>query len=517
VDTSACGGGSREAGEGAVALSILTIDLGTTVCKMQTYDEEGLQTWSYSEEIETLHPRPGWSEQDPESWWPVVKRGFASLRGSTSAPPMIGGIGICSHRESILGIDDHGRVVIPSILWADRRCEAEAREIGVHFGGELHRRTGMKADPYFSAPKLLWAIRHRPGAMGKVRKILLPKDYLVYRLTGALSTDWSVASRTAMLDIRRGEWWGEMLDFIGLDEDLLCEPADPASPVGDVTLEVTRELGLGSRPVVVAGAGDRQCEALGSGVSVRRAMESTGSATNVSISTDRLPEILPGDLLCSCHALGGQYLIEQGIGSTGLALRWFRDTFTPPGNSDGFGDDPYAYIDGCAASSPPGARGLIFLPFLSGAQATRWNPDARGAFCGLTLGHGYSDVARSILEGIAYEIRAAMEVLDRADMRPEEILALGGSARSETWNRIKASVVGRTYCRPRVTGAASLGAFMLAMKGMGQDIPRADALNPVEGRYDPGKEAADYRACYSRYQSLYEALVPVFSKVQTFT
>ncbi len=495
-------------------MSILTIDLGTTVCKMQTYDEEGRETWSYSEEIETRHPKSGWAEQDPESWWPIVKRGFASLRKSASVPPRMGGIGICSHRESILGIDDRGRVVIPSILWADRRCEAEAREIGAHFAGELHRRTGMKADPYFSAPKLLWAIRHRPGPMGKLRKILLPKDYLVYRLTGAMTTDWSIASRTAMLDICRREWWQEMLDFIGLDEDWLCTPVDSASPVGEVTLDTGRELGLGSRPVVVAGAGDRQCEALGSGVSAKRAMESTGSATNVSISTDCLPETLPGGLLCSYHALEGQYLIEQGIGSTGLALRWFRDTFTPPGNPGEFRDDAYAYIDKSAASSPPGAKGLIFLPFLSGAQATRWNPDVRGVFYGLTLGHGYSDVARSILEGIAYEIRASMEVLDRADMRPEEILALGGSARSEIWNGIKASVVGRTYCRPRVTGAASLGAFMLAMKGIGQDMPPADSLNPVEGKYDPGKEAADYRACYSRYQKLYEALVPVFSKAQ---
>ena len=487
-------------------MNIITIDLGTTVCKVRSYDVNGRVMREYSEEISTRHPQPDWAEQDPGGWWEVILRGFRQCAdGETAA------IGICSHRESILAVDKEGRVILPCILWADRRCDAEARELDGNFGRDIHQETGMKPDPYFSAPKILWVKRNRPGLMAKIRKFLLPKDYLVFRLTGKYSTDWSVASRTMMFSLRKREWWGEMLDYLGIEENRVCDPVDSDTVVGDVTGSVRTQLGLPKGVVVVAGAGDRQCEALGAGVSPSTAMESTGSATNLSISASSLPGNLSEGLLYSCHAVSGQYLLEQGIGSTGLALRWFRDTFRPPGCEREFSKNPYGVIDREASRSVPGSNGLTFLPFLMGAQATRWNPGAKGVFFGIRLGHGYGDMARAVLEGIAFEIRAAIGVLVEENLDPGTILALGGSAGSETWNRIKADAIGRIYSKPRVTSAASLGAMILGVNGCGLESPPPCDLNPVESRFAPDPETRDaYDRAYRTYERLYRACEDVF-------
>jgi xylulokinase len=241
-------------------------------------------------------------------------------------------------------------------------------------------------------------------------------------------------------------------------------------------------------------------------------MESTGSATNISISTGSLPGKLAEGLLYSCHAVSGQFLVEQGIGSTGMALRWFRDSFNPPEETKVFGEDPYSYIDRQAGKTPPGSNGLIFLPFMMGAQATRWNPMARGVIFGLTLGHGYGEVARSILEGIAYEIKAAVELLQREGMSPKRILALGGSARSNLWNQIKADVTARKYTRPEV-GGASYGAMLLAQEDVGP--PGGGGTPNSEKVYTPDPANVEiYRAGFSLYEQLYRACVTVFNEAE---
>ncbi len=492
-------------------MTVVTIDLGTTICKIQAFDPDGRVTFSFSQEIQTRHPRPDWAEQDPQSWWDVVVRGFQELGRRRARDVDL--ISTCSHRESILGVDARGEVIIPCMLWADRRCTEEAMDLDSQFGSELHQRTGMKADPYFTAPKLLWANRNIEEKARRVEKYLLPKDYLTYRLTGSFTTDWTVASRTAMLEIRKKRWWTEMLEYLGVSESQLCEPGDSFAMVGGPEVDVCRELGVGVDCEVVAGAGDRQCEALGSGVTSEKAMESTGSATNLSISAGQLPRRLAPGILYSCHSIRDQYLVEQGIGSTGLGLRWFRDTFLPPGDKGAFRRDPYAFIDLLASRSPAGARGLLFLPFMMGAQATRWNPSARGVIFGLTLGHEYGDIARAILEGIAYEIRASIEVLQAQRAEPRTIVALGGSARSEVWNQIKADVAGRKYSRPRVTGSATLGALILARMGQGSVISTRE-LNPLEQEYVPNPaNSAVYERAYEQYGKLYKACMPLFEAI----
>ncbi len=492
-------------------MAIVTIDLGTTLCKVKLFREDGSEISEYSEEIKTAHPRPSWSEQNPEDWWKAVRNGFRRSLEQADADVEVRAIGLCSHRESIVPVDKRGVALHPCILWSDRRCLDEAKELEEEFGGELHQRTGMKPDPYFSAPKMLWLARKRPAIVKQAHKFMIPKDYLVYRLTGEFSTDWSVASRTMLLDIRKKRWWEELVNYVGVSGDQLCEPRASDEVVGTVTDEARRELGLPGSPVVVAGAGDRQSEAVAASISDRRAMESTGSATNVSVVTEHLPPSLHQALLYSLHAESGKFLVEQGIGTTGLALRWFRDIVSPRGNEAAFRRDPYRFIDQEAERSGPGANGLIFLPFLSGAQAARWNPDAKGILYGLRLGHSYGDIGRSIMEGVAFEIRACLELLESRGLSPAEIMALGGAAKSQLWNQIKADITGRTYSRPRVLEAASLGAMIIASRGSGLSLSSGE-INPVASSWRPDMERHEkYSALYQMYNKLYEANLEMFT------
>jgi len=439
-----------------------------------------------------------------------VKNGFRHCLEACASEARVGAIGLCSHRESVVPVDERGIALHPCILWSDRRCSEEARELYEAFGRELHQRTGMKPDPYFTAPKILWLKRNKPEVVDRSHKFLLPKDYLVWRLTGQFSTDWSVASRTLLLDIRKRAWWEELVRYVGIDPDQLCEPRGSDAVVGETTAEASRELGLADGALVVAGAGDRQCEASAAGVGEERAMESTGSATNVSVASHSLPSALADNLLYSLHADGETFLVEQGIGTTGLSLRWFRDSFRPPHGQRIFEQEPYRFIDREAAASGPGANGLIFLPFLSGAQAARWNPGAKGILFGLNLGHRYRDVARAIMEGIACEIRACLEVLEGCGISPKEIVALGGASRSELWNQIKADITGRVYSRPRVPEAASLGAMLIASRGCGVELSAED-INPVVSVWKPNPRVKEtYERAYRRYNMLYEANLEMF-------
>ena len=491
-------------------MEIVTIDLGTSLCKVQLFREDGTELSRYSEEIKTSHPQPSWSEQNPEDWWRAVKKGFRHCLEACGSEAQVEAIGLCSHRESVVPVDERGIPLHSCILWSDRRCSKEARELSEVFGRELHQRTGMKPDPYFSAPKILWLKRNKPEVVDRSYKFLLPKDYLVWRLTGEFSTDWSVASRTMLLDIRKRTWWGELVRYVGIDLDQLCQPKRSDAVVGETMTEVCRELGLAEEALVVAGAGDRQCEACAAGIGEERAMESTGSATNVSVASHSLPSSLVENLLYSLHADGEMFLVEQGIGTTGLSLRWFKDSFWPPHNGEDFEREPYRFIDREAADSGPGANGLIFLPFLSGAQAARWNPSAKGILFGLSLGHGYGDVARAIMEGIACEIRACLEVLEGGGISPTEIIALGGASRSELWNQIKADITSRVYWRPRVPEAASLGAMLIASRGCGLELSAED-INPVVSAWKPNPRVKEtYDRVYQTYNMLYEANLGMF-------
>ncbi|MDR7402749.1 MAG: FGGY family carbohydrate kinase [Armatimonadota bacterium] len=489
--------------------AVLTLDLGTTACKATWFDLDGRPLAAASAEYPTRHPRPGWAEQDPEEWWTAAVAAARRAREAAGAVRTVA-VGLSSQREGVVPVDDRGTPLGPCIIWMDRRATAEARVLAERFGDELRERTGLRADPTFTACRLLWLRRHQPELYSRTRYFLQPRDFLYHRLTGTPVTDPSLASRTLLFDIRRLTWWPEMAEAVGVDLSRFPPLYPSSSAPGALQPPAASALGLTPGTPVAVGAGDRACEALGLGLAGETAMVSTGTTTNVSVAVPQVPEVLGPGVLCSAHCLPGQYLLEQGLGASGAILRWLRDRILA-GRLD------YPALDALAQDSPPGARGLLLLPFFAGARAPRWNPAARGVWFGLTLSHDLGDLVRSVLEGVAYEVRACLEELHRIGVAVTTLVSAGGAARSALWREITADVTARPVAVPVQTEAASLGAMLLAAAAVGaaaDPLAAAQQANPAVVTVRPqASRAARYERSYRLYAAVYAAVAPLFPPV----
>jgi xylulokinase len=460
-------------------------------------------------EYPTVHPAPGWAEQDPEAWWEALARAVrqipAELRRSVLA------VGLTSHRGGVVPLDRQGRPLARCIIWMDRRSTAETDALVRVLGRErLQQVTGLVPDTEFTAGKLLWLRTHAPDLFQAARLYLQPRDYLYYRLTGVPATDYTLASRTMLFDLDRRDWWEEGCAVVGVTPRVFPPVYPPATAPYGVAQEVASTLGIPAGAPVALGAGDRPCEVLGSGASGGWVMVSTGTTTNVSAAVHGRPARTDPRVMCSLHAVEGMTILEQGMSASGAILRWMRDRLLG-------GRHDYRELDALAASAPPGAEHLLFLPFLMGARATRWNPEARGVWFGLTEAHGTGALVRSVMEGVGYELRACLDLLVGMDLPVAGMLAVGGGARSDLWDQIFADVSGREVRVPRQTDAASLGAMLLAASATGlidDVVASARAINPVGTMFRPvPAAAARYQALYAEYNRLYEALCPIFPRL----
>lgn len=462
-----------------------------------------------SVEYPTVHPAPGWAEQDPEAWWDAVVAGVRRL------PPdprrSVAAIGLSSHRGGVVPLDGAGRTLGRCIIWMDRRSTRELQAFVEAFGREaVQRVTGLVPDTEFSASKLLWLRAHDPDLFRAARLYLQPRDYLYFRLTGSPATDYTLASRTMLLDIARRAWWAEAFAYVGITPDVF-PPLHPSTAAPHrVGPSVAALLGIPAGAPVALGAGDRPCEVLGAGAACGRVMMSTGTTTNISAAIRGIPAERDPRVMCSLHAVEGGAVLEQGMSGSGTILRWMRDRLLG-GRTD------YRRLDALAATTPPGADDLLFLPFMMGARATRWDPEARGVWFGLTEAHTVGDLARSVMEGVAFEARAALDLLEGLGVHPTEVISVGGGARSALWNQIFADALERPVAVPRQTDAASLGAMLLAGAAIGRipDVERtAREANPVGEVFRPESTAAGvYRTRRAAYNRLYQALRPVFRKL----
>jgi len=460
-------------------------------------------------EYPTLHPQPGWAEQAPEAWWDAVARSARQL-----APDLRRGvraIGLSSHRGGVVPMDAAGRPLGPCIIWMDRRSTAETDALVGAFGRErLHQVTGLVPDTEFTASKLLWLRAHAPDLFRAARLYLQPRDYLYFRLTGAPATDYTLASRTMLFDLGRRDWWEEGCAFVGVTPSVFPPIFPSTAAPHRVGREAAEGLGIPAGVPVSLGAGDRPCEVLGSGAGDGWVMVSTGTTTNISAASPGRPARVDPRVMCSLHAIEGMVVLEQGMSASGAILRWVRDRLLA-------GRQDYRQIDALAAAVPAGANRLLFLPFMMGARATRWNPDARGVWFGLSEAHGTGALARSVMEGVAFELRAALDLLEGMHLGVAGVRAVGGGARSALWNQIYADVLGREVGIPRHTDAASLGAMLLALAATDRSadpVSTARAVNPLVATFRPEAGAAGrYRDLYPKYNRLYEALRPIFSSL----
>jgi xylulokinase len=489
--------------------TILTFDLGTSACKVCLWDLRGALLRSADAGYPIHHPQPDWAEQDPEDWWrAAVTAARQCLEGQASR--RIAAVGLASQREGVVSLDRDGAALGRCIIWMDRRCRPQTAKLEAEFGSDfLHRHTGVAPDPNYTACKLLWLRENQPDVLERTVTFLQPRDFLYYRLTGALVTDYTLASRTMMIDLRREAWWPEMFRRLGVRTDQFPPLYRSTDAPHRLTNPAADLLSLPPGIPVSLGGGDRSCEAVGAGLAGSRASDSTGTASQVSMVADRLPGDL-GRVPCGIHAVPGHYLFELGASTTASAMRWFRELLGLP-------PEAMATLEQEAAQSPPGARNLLMFPFFMGARSTRWNPDARGLLLGLSLGHTRGDIVRALMEGVSYEVGTCLDGLRDIGIVFEELMVIGGGARSDLWAQIKADILGVPVRRPRHTEAASLGAAVLAATAVGlvgDPVATARAWNPPADTFAPHPESTrSYRDRRRLFDDVYTALLPVYPRL----
>jgi xylulokinase len=469
--------------------ALVGLDVGTTGVKAVAISRSGEVTARAEEEYPLSTPRPGWAEQEPEDWWRATKAALAALQLDEVA-----GIGLSGQMHGLVCLGADGRPLRPAILWNDQRTAAECAEIEERVGLErLISLTGNRALTGFTAPKLLWLRNNEPGVYERIEHVLLPKDYVRLRLTGERAVDVTDASGTLLFDVAGRRWSEEVLAALALPPDWL----PPA-------LESPQRSGVTSQSVpVAAGAGDQAAGALGVGVAAPGPLSIVLGTSGVVFAA--LPAFAADEqarVHVFCHAVPGAWHAMGVMLSAAGSLRWFRDVFAP---GEGF-----ETLAAEAESWEPGVEGLLFLPYLSGERTPHADPDARGAFIGLSMRHDRGALVRAVLEGVAYGLRDSFELLRDLGVRPEVGRVSGGGARSDLWLRIVASVLDLPLERAAAEEGAAYGAALLGgvAGGVFADVHEAvAACVRISGTVEPEPAWRDvYETGYERYRAAYPAL-----------
>lgn len=494
---------------------VLGVDLGTSGTKTVLFDKQGRAIASASREYPLDQPRNGWAEQDPECWWQAARETIRQVIGESGvAPAQIRGLGISGQMHGLVLLDENGQVLRKAILWCDGRTQQECDEITRIVGRErLIRITANPALTGFTAGKVLWVRRHEPEIWKQVRHILLPKDYVRFRLTGEYGSEMSDASGTNLLDVPRRCWSGAMLDALELDATLLPPLMESSDAAGTVTSRAAEETGLQPGTVVAAGAGDNAAAAVGTGVvTAGKAFATIGTSGVVFAHADQVQIDPKGRVHTFCAAVPGAYTVMSCTLAAGLSLKWFRDQFCQAEcqTAAQMGEDPYTLMSQEAAQSPIGANRLVYLPYLMGERSPLLDADARGAFIGLSGIHARRDLLRAVMEGVTYSMRQNLEVLRGMGIAPAEMRACGGGARSPFWRQMMADVFALPVRTVKNTEGPALGAAILGgvAAGLYADIPSACAalIRENASQLPDVQRHVDYEKYYDLYVSLYPAL-----------
>ena len=490
---------------------LLGIDVSTTGAKALLIAATGEVVASASTPLTVSTPHPLWSEQAPADWWDGVvtsiRRVLAESGVETGA---IAAIGLTGQMHGLVLLDENGEVLRPAILWNDQRTGAQCDEIRERVGRErLIRITGNDALTGFTAPKVLWVREHEPGVYARARHLLLPKDYIRFRLTGEYAMDRAGGSGTLLFDLGRRDWSEEVVEALEIPREWLPPTHEGPQITGRVSAEAAEATGLLAGTPVVGGGGDQAAGAVGVGAVVPGIISLVLGTSGVVFATMAGPLVEPeGRLHAFCHAVPGRWHFMGVMLSAAGSLRWYRDAVA--GGAD------YRALDEEAAAVELGSDGLLFLPYLTGERTPHPDPLARGAFVGLTVRHNRAHLTRAVLEGVAFGLKDSFELIQGSGMGPvREVRVSGGGARSPLWRQILADVLGAELVTVNTTEGAAYGAALLA--GVGADAwadvdAATDATVRVTGRTAPRPDAvAKYEAAYASYRALYPALKPTFS------
>jgi len=507
--------------------ALLGIDLGTTGVKAALFaaDDGHVLSWAFVD-YPLSHPHPGWAEQNPEEWWQAtltaIRLCLTNGVGEGVSPSNVRGVGLSGQMHGVVLLDEQSMVLRPCIIWADQRSEAQCRWMTERVGAErLIDYVSNPALPGFSAPKALWVRDNEPDIFARARTLLLPKDYIRFRLTGELAIEISDAAGTCLLDVKHGVWSREVLEAIEFDPALL-PPVVPAVAIcGSTTEEIEQLTGLLAGTPVAGGGADNACGAVGNGVvQPGLALVSIGTSGVVLAYTDS-PQVDRSGPIPRVHTFNhavpqAWYLMGVTQGA-GLSLRWVRDNIGLPERAleHWTGLDAYALLTKEAEGVPAGSDGLLFLPYLQGERTPHLDAYARGGWIGLTASHDRRHLVRSVLEGVAFSLKDCFTIIEEQGLTLEQVRATGGGAKSPLWRQIIADVLGVELVTTNAQEGPAFGAALLAgvASGIYSSVQQAceATIRIVERTLPQSDKPVAYARAYEQFRALYPALKPILS------
>ena len=496
---------------------LLGIDIGTSGTKAVLYTPEGRAVAETSRAYAFDSPRPGWAEQDPTVWWEAVCACLQELADRPDVDPReIVSLGLTGQMQGLVLLDADGEPVCPAILWCDTRIARECAETEEIIGLEtLLEITGNRALNNCTGPKYLWVRRHMPEAAARAVHLLVPKDYIRYRLTGRYAGEPTDASGTLLFDTGHFCWSEEVCRALGIDTSLLPPIVPSAGIAGTVTPGAAMATGLPSGLPVAGGAGDNAAAAVGVGaVNSGQAFTTIGTSGVIYTHTDHYTYERAGRVHTYCSPVAGEWAYLASIQSAGFALRWFRENCCGDlPEADAAGLDAFAYLDREAASVPPGSEQLFFLPYLMGERAPHFDPNARACFIGLSARHGRPEMTRAVMEGVSFAFADCLALCHEMGVRVDSMTLCGGGGKSALWRQMLADIFRFPIAEPMAREGASLGAVLLGGVGVGVYANVRTACAQVcasRSVLQPNPEDL-YAPIYAIWRRLYPAMRDIFA------
>lgn len=502
---------------------LLGIDIGTSGTKTLLIDEAGTAVCSAVAEYPLYTPRPNWAEQDPQHWWDATVATVQQvLRESGIRGEEVKGIGLSGQMHGSVFLDRAHRVIRPALLWCDQRTAAQCRWITERVGREdLVAETCNPVLTGFTAPKIIWLRDNEPEHYERLSRVLLPKDYIRFMLTGQFATEVSDASGTSLLNVRERRWSDLVLERTELPRSVLPPVYESLEVSGQVSAQAAQATGLREGTPVVGGGGDQAAGAVGNGI-VRQGIVSSTTGTSGVVFAHLDEPLMDAELRTHtfCHAVPGKWHVMGVMLSAGGSFRWLRDAICGDEAAVAAltGADPYQYMTAAAAQAPIGSEGLVFLPYLTGERTPYPDPNAKGVFFGLHLRHDKRHLARAVMEGVAYGLKDCFDIIEGMGVAITQVRASGGGARSDLWRQIQADVTNRPHCTISVDEGPALGVALLAGVGTGvwASVPEACAatMEVVDTREPCAEAHRVYAAYHGLYRRLYAQLAASFADVQ---
>lgn len=501
---------------------LIGVDLGTSGTKTVLFAEDGTVAASCTIEYPLYQPQNGWAEQDPLDWWNAVcgtTKAVVAKAGISASE--IKGVGLSGQMHGLVMLDKSGNVLRKSIIWCDQRTAKECEEITQKVGaGNLIKITANPALTGFTASKIMWVKNNEPEIYEKCAHILLPKDFIRYKLTGEFATEVSDASGMQLLDVPNRKWSDQVLDALQIDKSLLGKVYESPEITGKVTKAASDLTGLAEGTAVVGGAGDNAAAAVGTGtVQDGRAFTTIGTSGVVFAHTSKLSIDPKGRVHTFCCAVPGAWHVMGVTQGAGLSLKWFRDNFCHEEMiaAAGMKKDPYFLMDKQAEEIPIGSDRLLYLPYLMGERTPHLDPNCRGVFFGLSAMHTRQHLLRAVMEGVTFSQRDSVEVLREMGVSINEMLACGGGGSSPLWRQMLADVYGCPVKTVVSKEGPALGVAILAGAGTGVYSSVQDGCAAVIKTNPPqnpiSQNSAEYEKFYNIYRALYPALKDNFSEL----